>query len=194
MADDVANLITQLDLHDPILLGHSMGGQVATITAAKYPALVSKVMLEDPAYFLKKSLRFLVKLIMPIFLSNAKRCDKKTVDEVKALCKKAHPTWSDEELVPWAIAQKEFARNVKTVKIKKIDLYVNWLEKFSKITCPVLLIIPSNGILHLSAAEKLKPTFAATKVDIVYIPDASHSVRRDQFEKYMDAIKTFLSR
>ena len=193
MADDVAALIKELDLHAPMLLGHSMGGQVATITASKYPALVSKIMLEDPAYFLKKSLKFLVKLILPAFLWNSKRSDKKTVDQIKASCKKAHPTWSDEELDPWAIAQKDFARNIKTIKIKNINLDVAWYDVFPKITCPVLLIIPSNGVLRLPAAEKLKPKFAATKVDIAYIPGASHSVRREQFEKYMDAVKSFCS-
>lgn len=191
MADDVAALINELDLHEPVLLGHSLGGQVATITAAKYPTLVSKIMLEDPAYFLNKSLKFLVKLTIPLFLWNAKRFDKKTIDQLKVSCKKRHPSWSDEEIAPWAVAQKDFARNVKTVKIRKINFDVNWYDIFSKINCPVLLIIPSNGVLRLHAAEKIKPRFGSTRVDIAFIPGAGHCVRREQFGKYMAAVKSF---
>ncbi|HME56178.1 MAG TPA: alpha/beta hydrolase [Candidatus Lokiarchaeia archaeon] len=191
MADDVAALIKELDLHEPVLLGHSMGGQVATITAGKYPALVSKIMLEDPAYFLNKALKALVKLAIPLFLRNARHNDKKTIDQIKTSCKKDHPSWSDDEIAPWAVAQKEFSQNAKTVKIGKIDLDIDWYDVFSKITCPMLLIIPSNGVLRLKAAEKLKPSFGSTMVKIAYIPGAGHSVRREQFEKFMDAVKSF---
>ena len=191
LADDVAVLIKELDLHEPVLLGHSLGGQVATVTAGKYPTIVSKIMLEDPAYFLNKALKAFVKLAIPLFLRIARKNDKKTIDQIKVSCKKGHPSWSDDEIAPWAVAQKDFSRNAKTVKIGKIDLDIDWYDIFSKITCPVLLIIPSNGILRLHAAQKLKPCFGSTRVDIAYIPGAGHSVRREQFEKFMDAVKSF---
>lgn len=37
LADDVIGLIDELALNDFILIGHSMGGKVARLVAARYP-------------------------------------------------------------------------------------------------------------------------------------------------------------
>ena len=49
-AADVASLIDALGLDRPVLFGHSLGGQVATATAALYPEKVRALVLEDPAW------------------------------------------------------------------------------------------------------------------------------------------------
>jgi len=52
MADRVADLvgvIEALDLEDPILFGHSMGGDTVAATAAAHPELPRAVVMEDPA-------------------------------------------------------------------------------------------------------------------------------------------------
>jgi pimeloyl-ACP methyl ester carboxylesterase len=52
MADRVADLvgvIEALDLEDPILFGHSMGGDTVAATAAAHPDLPRAVVMEDPA-------------------------------------------------------------------------------------------------------------------------------------------------
>jgi pimeloyl-ACP methyl ester carboxylesterase len=45
MADDIAALIRQLGLDKPDLVGYSLGGGVALLTAIKYPELVRKVVV-----------------------------------------------------------------------------------------------------------------------------------------------------
>jgi pimeloyl-ACP methyl ester carboxylesterase len=45
MADDIAALIRQLGLDKPDLVGYSLGGGVALMTAIKYPELVRKVVV-----------------------------------------------------------------------------------------------------------------------------------------------------
>jgi N-formylmaleamate deformylase len=190
VADDVAGLIRALELRQPMLLGHSMGGQTATIVAAKYPELVSKIMLEDPAYTLQK-LIFLAKIMVPFALRSWKKNDEKTPEQLRIDCKKKNPTWSDEEIELWIVGQKAFAHNLKTIKLTKIDLNMDWKSIFPRITCTVLLIIPSNGILRLKAANKLKPEFSGTTVEIAYIENAGHSVHREQYENYMEVVKKF---
>jgi len=52
MADRVADLVgvlDALDLRDPILFGHSMGGDTVAATAAAHPDLPRAVVMEDPA-------------------------------------------------------------------------------------------------------------------------------------------------
>ncbi|AFK21319.1 MULTISPECIES: alpha/beta fold hydrolase [Haloferax] len=47
--EDLLGLVDALDLVDPILLGHSMGGSIVAWTAAKKPDLPRAIILEDPA-------------------------------------------------------------------------------------------------------------------------------------------------
>ncbi len=45
MADDIAALIEHLGLEKPDLVGYSLGGGVALLTAAKYPAMVGRLVV-----------------------------------------------------------------------------------------------------------------------------------------------------
>ena len=47
-ADDIAWLCDELDLHGPVIVGHSMAGAVALEVAAAHPELPSAVVLLDP--------------------------------------------------------------------------------------------------------------------------------------------------
>ena len=47
MADDVLELIRDLDLDDAVLLGHSMGGKVAMQFALTYPEMTEKLIVVD---------------------------------------------------------------------------------------------------------------------------------------------------
>ena len=48
--EDLASVITALNLDKPALLGHSMGASTVAGVAAQYPHLVSKIILEDPLW------------------------------------------------------------------------------------------------------------------------------------------------
>lgn len=49
MADDILELMQDLDLDDAVLLGHSMGGKVAMQFATTYPELTKKLIVVDIA-------------------------------------------------------------------------------------------------------------------------------------------------
>ncbi len=190
MAEDVAGLIRALALRrPPVLGGHSMGGQVATLVAARHPELVSRVFLEDPAYFLGGSMRFMVKLVLPFMMRAWRKNGKKDAAEIERGARKMHPGWADEDVVPWVAAQQDFGRNMQSGRLGKVDLFVDWRAVFPGVKCPALLIIPSNGVLSLKKAEELKPLFGDARVE--HIPGAGHSVRREQYEKFMAAVLAF---
>jgi pimeloyl-ACP methyl ester carboxylesterase len=48
-AESVKQLIDKLNLHEVVIAGHSMGGQIAMILALRYPHLVKKLILLAPA-------------------------------------------------------------------------------------------------------------------------------------------------
>lgn len=49
MAEDILALIAQLELENPILVGHSMGGKVAMMTAGLAPHLIGGIVVADMA-------------------------------------------------------------------------------------------------------------------------------------------------
>ena len=49
MADDILALISQLELVDPVLVGHSMGGKIAMMTAGMAPHLIGGLVVADMA-------------------------------------------------------------------------------------------------------------------------------------------------
>jgi pimeloyl-ACP methyl ester carboxylesterase len=56
-ADDLARLCTELALVRPIVVGHSMGGNVALELAARRPELLSSIVLIDSVVFSSQSFR-----------------------------------------------------------------------------------------------------------------------------------------
>ena len=48
MADDVAWLCQELQLSNPIVIGHSLGGMIAIELAARYPSLPRAIVADDP--------------------------------------------------------------------------------------------------------------------------------------------------
>ena len=53
MAQDISMIIKDLKLEKPQIIGHSMGAAMTALVASKYPELVSRVILEDPAFQFK---------------------------------------------------------------------------------------------------------------------------------------------
>ncbi len=49
-AADIVDLITSLELTNAVLVGHSLGGIVASLIATSHPQLVAGVVVVDPAY------------------------------------------------------------------------------------------------------------------------------------------------
>ncbi|MFX0097956.1 MAG: alpha/beta fold hydrolase [Candidatus Hodarchaeota archaeon] len=190
LADDAAGVISNLGLEKPAVIGHSMGGQATTVLAAKYPNLVSKIILEDPAYFINFFIILLVKLFLPLSLRNARKDGKKTIDELRERCKKNDPNWVEEDVEPWAISKKQYGENLEKITLGKVKSTPNWKKIFPKVQCPALMIIPPSSIHSPRQARKIIRLFNNGKIE--FIKDSGHSVRRDQFLKYVETIKQFL--
>ena len=62
MAEDVGFLIEYLCLKQVFVIGHSMGGTMAAQIASKFPDAIDKVVLEDPAFILRRA-NFLTKFV-----------------------------------------------------------------------------------------------------------------------------------
>lgn len=190
MVDDIAQLIHELSLEKPVLMGHSMGGQMATLLAAKHPDLPRKILLEDPAYSFNKGGGLTLFFMRLLFGFMIRRNRKRSLAQIKKMGDKLNKKWHVEEKDPWVVAQKEFAENAGTSLFKRFSVDIDWHALFPKITAPALLIIPEKGMLKIGKAQEIIGEFRDGQ--IAYIEKAGHNVRRENYSAFIEAVSTFL--
>jgi N-formylmaleamate deformylase len=192
-AADIAGAIGALGLRRPAMLGHSMGAATSLALAGTYPDVVGAILLEDPPTWW---------VVVPETSTPADdrrarmserilRLKSLTREERIAAQRAEAPQWSDAELGPWADAKQRFNTNALNFAPAPP---VDWPLILPKITCPALLITadPARGAIvtdrDAAALQALVP-----QLRVAHIADASHNIRRDQFDRYMEVVRAFLS-
>jgi len=192
LAADLAGLIEALGLEKPGVIGHSMGAVTAASLAARYPDLVACVILEDPPWREQPPIQpdhdekgHLDSWRQRLIVIQTKRRD-----EVMALCREENPKWAEVELGPWADSKLQLDLNVFRASTLSFD---PWQEIVPQITCPVLLITadPELGSI-VTAATAQQVVQMLLNGQVVHISGAGHSIRRGQFEAYVEAVTLFL--
>ena len=185
---DIVELIKYLKLDNPIIMGHSMGGQIATLIAGNYPNITSKLILEDPAFLLKP---MKMQFFRSIFKFLIKRAMKKTEEQLRKQSRKFNKSWDEEDVITWATGQKEFSLNNPLTVLENLSVSVDWHDFFPKITSHILLIVSSKGFLKLKDAKAILPEFQ--NAEIAYIEKAGHSIRRENYKSFMESVSSFLN-
>ncbi|MBI1282436.1 MAG: alpha/beta fold hydrolase [Anaerolineaceae bacterium] len=195
-AADLKGIIEALDLHKPLVLGHSMGAVTAMTLAGLYPDVPRAILLEDPpAWWYAGGLP---KPTSPEQLAKMREefALRKTQTREALIAKQRSetPTWSDAELGPWADSKLRLNPNIVELFEPYIPTSVDWAAVLPRITCPALLItadVDKWAIVSADGAAKLKAIIP--QLEVVHIPDAGHCIHRDQMDVYMKAIRSFLS-
>ena len=194
-ADDLAKVITALDLKRPAVLGHSMGAATALVLAGVDPDLPGAILLEDPPAWwtgwtaTPEATERLVGM-RERFIGLKQKTREELLDGQRA----EQPSWSEAELEPWADAKQRFSLNVLSVLDRGNAAGIDWPVVLRHITCPALLITadPERGaIVTVESAAMLKAH--VPQLQIAHVPGAGHNIRRDQFARFMDVIRAFLS-
>ena len=190
-AADVAGLIDALGLDRPILMGHSLGGQVSTVIAALYPDKVRAIILEDPAWLgdstqenrVKQAEEWCAGLRNDQSLGRAGLVDR---------CHKDNPGWHEDELGPWADAKIEMSE--PALRAILLSMRPDWRDFLRKIQCPILLITGDVARGIIITPEQYQEAVAINpRVREAHVPNAGHCIHRDQFEPTMDQVKAFLA-
>jgi pimeloyl-ACP methyl ester carboxylesterase len=190
MAGDLRGVIAGLGLHRPAVMGHSMGGGTTLALAGLYPDVPGAIILEDagplraadfphrrqpgegPAQALFASLQY------------------KTRADLIAEMRTA-TGWPEAELGPWA--DSKLRLNPRAGAFDP-TVGINWPELLPRITCPALLITAD-----LDRGAMVRPEHAAEmqrqlpRLQIAHIPGAGHSIRREQFDRFMEVVRSFLA-
>jgi N-formylmaleamate deformylase len=186
---DLVGLIQALNLDKPAVLGHSMGASTAALAVAKNPGLVGALVLEDPPWFDQRPTPD--KSDGPHHLEQwIRNLWAKSYDEIMATGRAANPTWSEDELDPWAESKLQVDRDL----FDKIQFKPSpWPEVARHITCPTLLVTgdPELGaIVTPQLAQRAARTWPHGQV--VRISGAGHSIHREQYDAYIETVTNFL--
>ncbi|TXT63922.1 MAG: hypothetical protein BAJALOKI3v1_290026 [Promethearchaeota archaeon] len=190
MAEDIKKIIEFLGLNRAILIGHSMGGNIAAKVAQKYPNSVQKLVLEDPGFVVGEMSwikKVFYKFLMRIFLKLLLRGDSQKIFKRG---KKQNPKWSEEELEPWAESKVQFKNQNPKKLISSLIKSYNWEKIVEQIECPTLLITSEEGIMEDELAKKVLEL--NNNVKWIKIDNAGHNIRRENMEDYLSAVKFFL--
>ena len=193
-AEDLASVITTLELERPAVLGHSMGAATALVLAGTYPDLPGAILLEDPpAWWTGWTDTPAARERHVAMRERAMNLRRKTHEELIAGQRAEQPGWSDAELEPWAEAKQRFNLNVLSVFDQNNAESVDWPVILRRITSPVLLITgdPERGAIVTDESATALKTLVP-HLQIAHVQEAGHSIRRDQFGRYMEVVRGFL--
>ena len=193
IAAEVSELIQALGLEKPILLGHSLGAMTSLSVGTYYPDLPRALVLEDPPPFWKAAppAEAAEESAGGIYawLIAAKRM---TLDELFTLGREDRK-WSDDEIALWADAKHRFSPKLINVASQYAKLGDDYTERMKSIPCPTLLLSadPAMGaIIKPEDASDLRQFIP--QLQHVNIPNAGHSIHREQYDDLLTAVHTFL--
>lgn len=195
MAADVVGAIEALGLKKPVVMGHSMGGSMATWAAVLAPDVVGAVILEDPGYIdppEKEPSAEEVAEHLHGFATWVEGMRGKTIDELIAQCRSDSPTWPEDELRPWAESKQQMNPNISKMNISG---GVKWETVVPGIKCPALLItadVEKHSIISAEMAAKAQKL--CPQMEVAHIPGVGHNIRREDREAFMQAVEAFLAR
>ncbi len=187
-AADVANLITVLELHRPIVGGHSMGGLTATELGARYPDLIGGLILEDPVWVDPPPDD--VPVQNNPFFEWLLNIDEVSLEEIVAFGKANNPAWPEGEFPAWAESKQQLDKNIFPV----VNVRKPWREFVSAFTVPALLIMADgamNAIVTPAVAQEAVSLSPLLKV--APVPHAGHNIRRENYPAFMQVVQAFLS-
>jgi len=183
---DLRGLIDELDIEQPILLGHSIGGGTVGWLATNHPELPRGVILVDPdcvhdlpdrdpdEYFEESRQR----------LRNG---HEQTVEEI---VEEQYPEMDSAHARRLATGHLE--SSLEIAELAREGYPAPLVEKLPEISCQTLLLRSDRDVegrvADLDAAERLQSG------RLVHVPEAGHYVIRDRFDAALTEIRTFLRR
>ena len=183
-AKDVVDLIKTLRLPSPILIGHSMGGMIATVVAGRNPKLLRGLILADPSFLSPKVQR---EVRESDVANEHRRILKMSLEEIVAAARTRHPQRSSELLELLARARLQTSMNAFEVLTPP---YPDYRQLVRSIDVPTLLVIAENGVVSSEVAAELQcvnPKFQVEKIS-----KAGHGLHYDQPECFAAIVKSFL--
>jgi len=188
-ADEVAALVRSLGLRRLDLVGHSWGGGISLVLAARGDLPLRRVVLEDPALSVGSAPPEQRQQVMAMYTSSVGLSPAEANARVRA---NVAPGWTEADIAGKIDASvKGSPASVRAV----FDENGPWnvAERLAELRVPTLLLraeVTSGGIVGeatVALAER-NPT-----IQVVTVPGADHNIHRGQFDAFMAHVEPFLA-
>ncbi len=186
-AADVVALTDALGWRQPAVIGHSLGGSVARVAAARNPGWARRLLIEDTPPRLDR-LDSRVTLLARGYLTMLAR----PLAASEAHFRRVHPTWTDAQVRAAAEASRATAPGVLETYLAG-DEPLSLEETIAAIRCPVLLIYgdeASGGFVSDADAALYLEYLPDGRA--VQIPGAGHSLHQRKPDAFIRAVLPFL--
>lgn len=202
VAEEIARYIRDSRLDRPAIVGHSMGGSLGMIVAARHPNLAGRLMVVDMFPFLgamfagptatAESLHPIAEQIRT-GIANAREPQRTQQQEATSAT-----MVQTESLRPLAV-RHGLASDDKVAGQGMYDLITtNLMPELGRITVPVTVLWarnPSAPITEAQMAEYYRLSYAAIpNARIANVPNAYHFIMWDAPEAFQRELRTFLAR
>jgi N-formylmaleamate deformylase len=186
---DMANVIKELGLQKPAIMGHSMGAATTVDYAILHADEISLIVLEDVPWFEGEDpLTEGALKVKPYTIPDLQRG---TMEEAVELSKAIHPRHMDSIHIYWASSKMKYDVGwLEQTYRPRTDV---WKENAVKITCPTLLLsadVDKGGLLTPEVA--VKALSLLPNAQWAHIPGAGHTIRYEQFSLTMGVVMNFL--
>ena len=183
---DLAQLITMLQLEQPILWGHSMGAVTVASYVANFENDAKMIILEDPAWMDDLDL-------LPSaeeMAAGVGEVQRMQLAHIVSMYQRDNLKWAAEEPLRMAVAREQFDLNFFKHNLLR-DW--EWRDTIKNIKCPMLLMTgdpEKGGIVTPEIAEYVQ----AYKSDMrhINVPAAGHCIRRDKPAYYFEVTTQFI--
>ncbi|HSX04654.1 MAG TPA: alpha/beta hydrolase [Rhabdochlamydiaceae bacterium] len=185
LAADVESLIDALDLANPVLIGHSMGGMTAAVVASRIPKRLRGLILIDPAFLTLQRQH-------EVHESDVADQHRRILNGsregflAETRIRRSHRPHVLTEL----LVQARFQTSMRAFEILTPP-NPDYVQLINALDIPSLLIIGSIGsIISPEMAAELARFNQCLKV--VQIAEAGHAIPYDQPERLSAVVQTFL--
>jgi len=201
VGDEIARYIAEAHLRKPAIVGHSMGGTLAMIVAARHPELPSRVMVVDMMPFLgaifagpnatpEQLAGTAAQIRTGIATSTGEARRTRTEQTIAGMVK-------TEAMRPAAVAQSLASDPAVSGEAMSELVTTDLRPELARIKVPmtVLWVVPAGAPLtkeQLAGFYKLSYANAPQTV-LTYVPDSAHFIMWDNPAVFRAELKAFLS-
>lgn len=182
---DLVGVVSGLDIDDPVLLGHSMGGATVAWAASEHPNLPRGLVLEDPVGLYDSSDMDPDERAQVV----RERLEDRSVDSIEHELREKYDDPDPEWVRRCAVASTECSPVIAEIAREG---YPELRGAFEQIQCPTLVLKrdtgPERRVRDLDAADAL------VNGRLVHIPGAGHYVFQTEYDAAFSELRTFLER